>query len=265
VAEPLYVYALVHARRDAPLGTGIDGLPLRSVSVGRLAAVVHDHPGAPYGGSDEEVRRRALEHNGVVERLWQEDRAILPMSFDVIVTASQTESAEQRLGRWLEEVAPGADARLAAVRGRVELRVDIGLDQATAASGDEEVRALQEEAERSSPGVQRLQRKRVLRREHDLAERRADALYPEVRERLARLSADIVENQRGAAEPHEVLVLSTSLLVDEDAVPEVGRELRAIGAEEPAARIRFYGPWPPYSFADLARPGEVPEAAGGPA
>ena len=246
----LYVYAVVGAG-ERVLGTGIDGLPLRSVTVGGLAAAVHDHGGEPYAGPDEEVRRRALEHNRVVERLWGEDRAILPMSFDVIVTPSPTESAELRLGRWLADSAPGIEERLDAVRGRVELRADIGLD-AAAASRDPELAALRAEADRSSPGVQRLLRKRVLRRERDLADLRADALYPEVRERLARVSADIVENRRGAPEPGEVLVLSASLLVDEGAVPAVGGELRAVSEQEPAARLRFYGPWPPYSFADLA-------------
>jgi hypothetical protein len=87
-----------------------------------------------------------------------------------------------------------------------------------------------------------------------VTERLADALYAEVRERLARLSADIVENRRSSAEPGEVLVLSASLLADEDEVPAVGRTLGAIAAEQPAARVRFYGPWPPYSFADLPGP-----------
>jgi hypothetical protein len=207
------------------------------------------------------VRRRALEHNAVVDRLWQADRAILPMSFDVIVAASDTEPAEERLRRWLEQVAAAAEAGLRSVDGRVELRVDVGLDPATAAAADPEAAALREEMAGASPGVQRLLRKRVTRREHDVAEHRADTLYAEVRERLARASADIVENQRGTAEPGEVLVISASLLVDEDAVRVVGGELRAIGEQEPAARIRFYGPWPPYSFAELSDAGGEAQVA----
>src|SRR5206468_3392071 len=131
-----YVYGLVRSRAIPPDATGIDAVPLRAVAVGDVAAVVHDHDGEPYGGSDDEVRRRALEHNAVVERLWHEDRAILPMSFDVIVAPSASESAERRLTRWLEEVAELAKARLAATAGRVELRVDIGLDPARAAAHD---------------------------------------------------------------------------------------------------------------------------------
>jgi hypothetical protein len=46
-------------------------------------------------------------------------------------------------------------------------------------------------------------------------------------------------------------VLSTALLVDEPAVEHVGRELAALTEEEPALKVRFLGPWPPYSFAAL--------------
>jgi hypothetical protein len=144
------------------------------------------------------------------------------------------------------------------VRDRDELRVDLGLDRGAAAAPDEELRRLREEAGGASPGVARLLQKRIQRREHEVAERRADALYPVLRRRLATASVELVENERATAEAGEALVLSASLLVDQDAVSRVGTELRRMGEEEPALRIRFYGPWPPYSFADLPRPPEAP-------
>ena len=265
MSASLYVYGIVAGHPGAPLGTGIDGAALRAVDAGDVAAIVHEHAGEPYGGSDDEVRRYALEHAQVVDRLWQELRAILPMSFDVIVAAAPGEAAERRLTEWLSGSAHAMRERLEAVRGRVELRVDIGLDPAGAAGDDAELASLKGEAEEASPGVARLLRKRIARREHEIAEARADALYPEVRRRLAGASADIVENIRASAEPGEVLVLSASLLVNQDAVPVVGTELRAISEQEPALRVRFYGPWPPYSFADLPSPGADAPAGPGPA
>jgi hypothetical protein len=173
------------------------------------------------------------------------------MAFDVIVASAAPTTAEDRLRTWLAGAASGIAARLGAVRGRVELRADLGLDRAAAAASDEEVQRLREEAATASPGVARLVQKRIQRRERDVAEHLADALYPSVRRRLAAASAELVEHRRTTAEPGESLLLSASLLVDEDAVPVVGAELSRIGDEEPAVRIRFYGPWPPYSFADL--------------
>jgi hypothetical protein len=255
------VYGVVAGMPPDPLGSGIDGAPLRSVQVGEVAAIVHDHAGEPYGGTEDQVRRYALEHAQVVDRLWQETHAVLPMSFDVIVASAPERGAEERLAAWLSDSSRAMLKRLDAVRGRAELRVDIGLDPAAAAREDDGLRALQDEAGGASPGVARLLRKRIARREHEIAEARADDLYPEVRRRLAGVSADILENPRGTAEPGEVLVLSASLLVDAGAVAVVGTELRAMSEREPALRLRFYGPWPPYSFADLPAPGADAAAA----
>ena len=38
----------------------------------------------------------------------------------------------------------------------------------------------------------------------------------------------------------------------------LGAELARIQAEQPAARIRFLGPWPPYSFAEVPVPEGLP-------
>jgi hypothetical protein len=254
VTGSLYVYGIVGATEAVPLGAGIDGTPLRSVAAGEVAAIVHDHRGKPYGGTEEEVRRYAVAHAQVVDRLWQATSAILPMSFDVLVASAPGRTAEQRLAAWLHDSARAMTDRLAVVRGRVELRVDVDLDPAEASQDDEQLRALRGDTAAASPGVARLLRKRIQRREHEVAEARADALYPDLRRRLAGVSADIVENPRGTAEPGEVLVLSASLLVDQDRVPLVGAELRRISEEERAVRLRFFGPWPPYSFADLPGP-----------
>ncbi len=43
----------------------------------------------------------------------------------------------------------------------------------------------------------------------------------------------------------------------------MGAVLAAVRDEQPAARIRFLGPWPPYSFADLSDDG--PQGASAPA
>src|SRR3954451_3967174 len=103
MAEPrgLYVYALIRAASAArDLGTGIDDADLFAVPVGGVAAVVHDHPGEPFGGADETLRRRVLQHNDVVDRLWSADRAVLPMTFDVIVAGDGDTSARERLQGW---------------------------------------------------------------------------------------------------------------------------------------------------------------------
>lgn len=260
----LYVYAVV-AGAPAELGTGIDGAPLDVVHAAGVAAVVHRHAGGPYQGADDDVRRWIVEHSDVVDRLWQEGVPVLPMSFNVIVALGEEPgggdaadgeqdadaSARRRLEGWLTLHATDLRARLDALRGRVELRVDVALDQHAVAQDDPEARAVQAELETKPPGVQRLLRRRLDALEREAADALADELYPALRRRLAGISEELTENRRARPEEGQVPVLAVSLLVAREAMPSVGRELAAVRDEHPAARIRYLGPWPPYSFADV--------------
>src|SRR4051812_4379156 len=150
----LYVYALTRVDSAAPApGSGIDGAALLSVPVGGVAAVVHRHDAPPYGGSDDALRGRVLQHNEVVERLWDRDHAVLPMTFDVIVAGTAEEPAEARLESWLTTVEDAARRALDHVDGRVELRVDLTLDQREGSAADPDVQALRERIAGAQPGV----------------------------------------------------------------------------------------------------------------
>ncbi|MFD1212385.1 GvpL/GvpF family gas vesicle protein [Arthrobacter sp. GCM10027362] len=249
----LYVYAVIPASvPETALGTGIDAAPLKLVAAADgPAAVVHEHRSAPYSGSDADVQRWVLEHGNVVERCWEQAGTVLPMSFNVIVAPGDGVSASDRLVRWLGASGPALAGRLDALRDRVELRVEISLDQHVAAGHDVQVAALREEMQQRPAGVQRLLRKRLDNIERGIAEQLADRLYPQYRRRLAALSEDLAENRRAHQPPDSVSVLTVALLVARDGVAEVGRELTSISEEQHAAQIRFLGPWPPYSFADV--------------
>ncbi|MFI2102037.1 GvpL/GvpF family gas vesicle protein [Isoptericola sp. NPDC019693] len=249
--EGLYVYAVARGAPDE-LGAGIDGAPLERVTVQGLTAVVHRHDATPYSGPDDDVRRWVVEHSDVVDRLWQAAGAVLPMSFNVIVAGTTADPARDRLEAWLGEHAERLDARLAQLAGRGELQVEIGIDQHEAAAGDARVGALRDELESRPPGVRRLLTKRVEQLEREVTDALADELYPALRRRLAATAEEVTETRRAHPPAGVVPVLAVALLVPSDGVERVGVELARVRDEEPAARIRFVGPWPPYSFADLA-------------
>jgi len=255
--EGLYVYAVGRGEPD-DLGAGVDGAPLERVTAHGLCAVVHRHAAGPYAGADDDVRRRVVEHSDVVDRLWQATGAVLPMSFNVIVAGTDDEPARDRLAAWLGEAAEQLGARLGQLTGRGELQVDIGLDQHEAGADDPRVAAQRAELESRPPGVRRLLTKRLEQLEREVADARALDLYPELRRRLAATAEEVTETRRAHPEPGVVPVIGLALLVPLDEVDRVGRELTRIRAEQPAARIRYVGPWPPYSFAD------VPDAAAPP-
>ncbi|KAE8763913.1 GvpL/GvpF family gas vesicle protein [Georgenia thermotolerans] len=249
----LYVYAIVPA--DMPptqLGTGIDRAPLELVvAPGGVAAVVHEHAGNPYDGADEDVRRWVLEHGDVVERVFDAAGTVLPVSFNVIVAASDDAPARDRLRDWLGRGSSQLGGRLERLRGRVELRVEIALDPHDAAAGHPDARSLLAELGSRPAGVQRLLRKRLEQLEKEVTDALADELYPEYRRRLAALAEEITENRSARTDPGTVAVLTVAVLVAREDMPRVGEALADIQREQSAARIRYLGPWPPYSFADV--------------
>lgn len=255
----LYIYAIVPDSVDGtPLGTGIDDVELELLSVpGGVAAVVHRHTAGPYQGADADVERWILQHSQVIERLWDETGTVLPMSFNVIVAPGEDATADEQLQQWLGETARGLSENLTALAGRVELRVEISLDQQAVAVDAPEVAQLRQDMEQRPAGVKRLLQKRLDTMEREVAERFAEQLYPDYRRRLAALSEDVAENRRSHRPAGYVSVLTIALLVAQQDVQRIGAELTAIQEEQPAADIRFLGPWPPYSFAEGPEPAEV--------
>ncbi len=260
-ADRLYLYSIV-TTAPGDLGTGIDGVSLRAVAGPQgLAAVVHEHDGGPYQGADADVERWVVEHSAVVERVWRSIGTVLPASFNVIVAPTAQRTAQRRLQEWLADHADLLRTRLAALTGRVELRVEVALDHHRAAEQHPDVVAARTELENRPPGVQRLLHKRLDHLERDITEAVARDRYTDYRRRLETISDELGENRRPRPDPGTSLVLSVSLLVLADSVQDVGLVLTAIQDEEPAATIRFLGPWPPYSFADVLGP--APPEAGG--
>ena len=253
--EMLYVYAIVPGGDYTPAVTGIDGSALQVI--GRDAgpkAVVHRHTGGPFDGPDDDVRRWVLEHSEVIDDAWQSAAAILPVSFNVIVRSDpDTEAtAGEQLQHWLDDSADTLAKRLEELRDTSELRVELSLDRGLLEEVDAEVGGMKAEMEGRPAGVRRLLEKRLEKTEKELVDRAADGIYPEVRARIASHCLDIEEYRSTNREPGLTPVLMASCLVRSTEVTALGAELTALQKEQPALSIRFLGPWPPYSFADVS-------------
>lgn len=250
----LYVYAIVSADDifERQFTTGIDDEPLHIVRAAGLGAVVHTSATEPYQGPDAEVERWILEHSQVVDTVWEAAGTVLPVTFNVIVRQGDDgASAEDRLQEWLAASADTVREHLEDLRDRVELRVEISLDEAVVASTSQDLIEMQRATESRPAGVQRLYRKRLEERTREVAEKAADRLYPEYRRRLVSLAEDLSENTRPGRNPGSVSVLTVSLLVNRADMDAIGLELADIRDHQPGAQIRYLGPWPPYSFADV--------------
>ncbi len=265
----LYVYALLPDREGAADGvTGLDGRPVRLLSVPGtgVAALVHDAEAAPYQGDDEQVRRWVGEQSRAVTAVWERTGSLLPTTFNVLVAGGgpdadgtgEERTAEQRLTDWVTEQAPRITEQLGSLAGRCELRVEVTLDR-TAVSAPDTTGADTGVGNSRSAGMRRLLAKQQENNSRQRAEQLADSLHAGLRRRLLSVAEELRDRGRAHRAPQETDVLSAALLVRGDDIDAVGTVLSELQAEQPAVRIRFLGPWPPYSFA------EIPEGHGSPA
>ncbi|WP_146340842.1 GvpL/GvpF family gas vesicle protein [Nesterenkonia sp. NBAIMH1] len=263
----LYIYALVPAGSPPPEGAGIDGADLHIVSApSGVAAVVHTHDAAPYEGPDDDVKRWVLQHSDVVEACWSSAASVLPVSFNVIVRPDEDggATADDQLQAWLNSAGDELRTRLDELEGSSELRVEISLDPDEFAQDDPSVAQLREEMESRPAGVRRLLEKRLEKLQKQLTDQAADRLYPDYRQRIAQHSSELQEYTSAQHAKGLVRVLSAACLLRADRIEDLGAELSAIQDEAPGTRIRFLGPWPPYSFSALEVPmgGERAESRG---
>lgn len=258
-AAALYVYAIIpHVDVASAFGDiGIDGNPVALISLpdAGVGALVHETPPMPYQGGDEDVRRWVLEHSRVVEHAWEHFGTVLPVTFNVIVRPENNDSADTRLRSWLHESSPKLRERLEALRDRVELRVEISLDREAASSDAPEVDAVRREMADKPAGLRRILERKLEQVQKDAVAQIADRIYPDIRRRILAVTEDVAENRRARPESGQEAVISAAVLTTRDGIEQVGTTLAAIQAEFPYAKIRFLGPWPPYSFADIS---EVP-------
>ncbi|MYR41928.1 GvpL/GvpF family gas vesicle protein [Streptomyces sp. SID5910] len=259
----LYVYALLPERQGAADGvTGLDGRPLRLAAVPGtgIAALVHDATPAPFQGDDDQVRRWVAEQSEAVTTVWERVGSLLPMTFNVLVAADAASgrSAEQRLGEWVGEQEDDITGQLRALTGRCELRVEVTLDRATATADGPAVSPGEAQDDARSPGMRRLLAKQREQSEKNTAGQLADTLHAGIRRRLLAVAEDLRDRGPAHRAPGETDVLSAALLVRHEDIDAVGTVLSDAQAGQPALRIRFLGPWPPYSFTET-RPQEPAE------
>ena len=254
-ARYLYCVMPAHGAMPAVRAPALDGGPVQLIRHRDIAVLTHACAPEPYQGSETEVRGWIAAHNAVVEEAWKSAGTVLPMSFDVIVRGDGGPSAEANVVGWLEEHHAALGHRLRALRGRVEVGVQILLDAEDPAAS--ETGAAQSPLAR--PRGRAYFASHLLRREQrERLEREAEAALRRHGEVLAALVDDVQVN-RPRPVPGKMMILNLSLLTDQVGVQRVGDYLERV-SQESGAEVRFTGPWPPYSFAGaFARLKEIAE------
>ena len=246
----LYLYCIAPQRDDAgPLvltAPALDGGGVRVVPSSGLLVVVHSCPPEPYQGSPDDIRTWILAHNAVVTQVWELTGNVLPMAFDSIVLPDGERNAESVLAGWIGDNRDVLSARLAELDGNVELGVRVYYDPPAASTDRAPV----------ARGREYFQSQLAKRREASERQVRLDAEANRLVAGLGALSHSIRVNAPSALAQTEGVesgreLLSVSLLVGREDIREVGAFLDTV--TDQGYRVRFTGPWPPYSFAGSLR------------
>jgi hypothetical protein len=224
----IWVYAIGEGPEAPPpvRGTGLAGAPLESLREGELLAVLSHHAELPEVSAVDAL----WAHEHVVERLMAE-RAVLPMRFGG--SLPDEGPLRRALATRHDELLSALDA----VRGRVELAVRaVGPVPphvpAPAVAGA---------TERHDTGREYIRAKLELRH-------RAVAAGAELHAPLAALS--VAEKRRPGRGPGELL--RAAYLVERPAVAEFRAAAQRLQRRHAHAAVLCTGPWPPYSFVDVA-------------
>jgi hypothetical protein len=249
----LYLYCIAAERPGGDALTvsapALNGAGVRVISQCGLLVVAHGCPAEPYQGSPGDVRSWILAHNTVVTQVWERTGTVLPMAFDSIVTGDEERDAESVLADWIGAHPGELAATLGELDGKVELGIRVYYDAPAGSS----------ERVASARGREYFQNQLSKRREAADRQLRLDAEAKRIAEGLGALAQSIRVNAPNAIAQTEGdaggrELLSMSLLVERPRVGEVGLFLDSVTADD--YRVRFTGPWPPYSFAGSLRVSE---------
>ncbi len=225
----LYVYCLVE-KIDRLTATirGISAAPVRLITIEDFQLLVSDFEGdAP----PPVTRENVLAHDAVVRTVLNHATP-LPFRFGTVPTEAQLRS-------YITTHRDALEAKLAQVRGCVEMSVKIISDTDETESGWKK--------DDLSPGTAFLQQKQ---RELLGSERRAE----EAKQVAAWLESQVGEYVRQEDVnlcPTEKLIVAAAHLIAREKIAEYRGRLAEARKTRPELHFLVSGPWPPYSFSNI--------------
>jgi len=255
VEEARYLYSIAKTGQKEHLGEiGIEKKAVYTVPCEDIAAVVHSCEPKPYDTKDKtQAEEWIFEHSYVIDQATKRFGSVLPFSFDVILPGD-----DSQIEGWLGRNYKLLLGELKGVEGKAEYTIQIYYDyddlQSKALFGNPELKDMQSQMETESKGKAYLLSKKLNQRLKELVSseegRLANKYLPRIHGQVDKLIIDgkrswIPEDCRDMK-----LLASYSCLVREENVERLGEILDEINSQD-GFRVRFTGPWAPFSFVKL--------------
>ncbi|OPL09758.1 MAG: hypothetical protein AVO34_04900 [Firmicutes bacterium ML8_F2] len=250
-----YLYGVAEYRNNSGLEfTGLEGKKVYLLQNKGLAAVVHQCAPQPYETEDEELAKEWVEkHNEVLEACMGKFPAVLPYTFNTILHDPEESEPGAVVESWLEKEETQLKSKLNKVRNNQEYGIQLLWDPELVAEdlvqSDRELAVLKQDMAEKSPGAAYMLKEKLERLVKDRRESLAAARHRELLEEIRPLCADYrVEKNKKIGDGFE-MIGNWSCLVEPGRVEELGSALEEV-ANRKEYKVRFTGPWPPYSFVD---------------
>ncbi|MBS3813541.1 GvpL/GvpF family gas vesicle protein [Candidatus Bipolaricaulota bacterium] len=252
----LYMYGIVRESSRRSFETeGIEGSNVFSIPERDVAAVTHKCGDEPYQSKEDSVVKGWVKkHQEVLDKLINEYGDLLPSRFNTIFHSTDERSAEEVVRQWLADNYQSVSDQLDDLAGKKEYGVIIYYNKSLAAEEiaeeSSEVAEMEERIEEMSSGRAYMYKQKLSKLRRQKLSEWLDSREQEFLAEISNVVSEVqAEDLRSKDEDFPVM-LKLSCLLDSECEDVLGEVLEEIN-EESKFNVRFTGPWPPFSFADL--------------
>lgn len=254
--EARYLYCVVEDEDSVDFGRiGIEDSRVYTLSTGGLAAVVHDCPPVPYKSEKEgKVKEWLSSHQQVLDRQIENYEAVIPARFNTIFDGEEGKAPGEVVKEWIEDEYEQLVSQLTRIRGLREYGVQVFYNREKIANKlvdqTEELVQLRDKLGSMNSGKAYLHREKLNQMLEDQLTSWSEEEGEKIRDTIAKIAEEITEENPKKGKEGEEMFVNLSCLVEGDKVKELGDKLEQLDANI-GIRVKFTGPWAPYSFTGL--------------
>lgn len=245
--EACYIYCITEGELDDLELTGVDGEKVYTIKKNNIRIVVHNCCPLPYEGEDNEVKKWVIQHNRVVEKIWERQNTVLPLTFDTIIKGGEEKSVRDNVLSWVETHSKSIKNNLKKFKKRAEYIIQIIINNKEFFKQDNKNILSKEVKEEELTGLAYLKKKKAKRQARDSIKNKIEDLKQSCYLKISNEAKDIIDNKCKPVERPEQMILNISILSGDKEVKNIGDLLEKINNRD-GVRVRFTGPWPCYSF-----------------
>lgn len=256
ITDGRYLYCFVDtaaAESDTISARGVDDNSIYVIENETVGAVVHDCETIYDSENMDKIKQWVLEHQQVVDTAGDIFGTPLPMRFNTIL-----EGGDASITQWLDENYTKIREELGSLAGMWEYRIRLfwepSLFEDQVTDQDDRLQGLQQRKQQAGAGKAFLVEKQYDKRLRELKQERRSELTALLQEAVSPIVNELTEQEsrsqltdaNSSADSEQVVRLA--VLADETEEAALGDRLDEL-VEQNGVKIKFSGPWPPYTFA----------------